>query len=266
MAEKANSIVLIHGLWMTPVSWEHWVRRYEDAGYEVHTPAWPGMDRDVEVLRKDPSAIAGLELRAVADHHERFIRDLPSQPIIIGHSFGGLLTQMMLDRGLGVAGVAIHSAQIKGVWPLPFTVLKAAAPVLANPLNYGKAKMFDPAQFHYAFTNTLDEKSSLEAWQRYCVPAPARVLFQGALANFHPNAASRVDTKNDHRPPLLMIAGDADHIVPPKIVRLNTKLYAKSRAITEYEEFQGRDHFTCGAPGWETVADRALEWATGHLA
>jgi alpha-beta hydrolase superfamily lysophospholipase len=249
---------------MTSASWEKWARRYEQAGYEVHMPAWPGMDRDVEVLRKDPSDIAKLELRAVADFHEKYIRELPSAPIVMGHSFGGLLTQIMLDRGVGAAGVAIHPAQVKGVWPLPLSTIKASSPVLGNPFNYGKAIMLNEKQFHYAFTNTMDQESSREAWQTYCVPAPARVLFQGALANFHPNPASKVDTKNDNRAPLLMIAGSADHIVPAKIVRLNTKLYAKSKAITDYQEFAGRDHFTCGAPGWEAVADRALEWATAH--
>ncbi len=264
--QTADTIVLIHGLWMTARSWENWVKHYSDKGYRVIARSWPGMDGDIEALRRDPSPIATLGITEVVDHYEAIIRGLDKPPILIGHSFGGLMTQILLDRGLGAAGVAIASAAAKGVLILPFSTIKVVAPVLGNPLNNHRAQPLTPEQFHYAFTNTLSEEESLAVYERYAVPGPDHLLFQAGLANFNPHAASTVNFHNDDRAPLLMISGGKDHISPPSVVEANTKLYAKSKAITEYKEFPERSHYTLGQAGWEEVADYALDWAVRHAA
>ncbi|MEU1536919.1 alpha/beta hydrolase [Actinacidiphila glaucinigra] len=263
-ADEAGTIVLIHGLWVNPRSWEGWKRHYEARGYRVLAPAWPGLDREVEELRRDPSGIAGIGLGEVVDHYEKVIRDLPRPPILMGHSFGGTVVQILLDRGLGSAGVAIDSAAVKGVLPLPLSTLRSAWPVLKNPTNKNKAVSLTARQFHYAITNTLSEDESAARYARYQVPGPARVLFQGAFANFNPRAVTRVDFRNGRRSPLLLIAGQADHIVPAKVNKANWKLYRKSPAVTDYREFPGRSHFIIGQDGWQEVADFALDWAEGH--
>ncbi|WUH92827.1 alpha/beta hydrolase [Streptomyces sp. NBC_00433] len=263
-SDSAGTIVLIHGLWVTPRSWEGWRHHYEARGYRVITPAWPGLDREVEDLRRDPSGIAGVGLREVADHYETIIRGLGHPPIIMGHSFGGAVVQILLDRGLGRAGVAIDSAAVKGVLPLPLSTLRSTWPVLGNPANRKKAVQLTAEQFHYAVTNTLTETESAAHYERYAAPGPARVLFQGAFANFNPRAATRINFRNSRRAPLLFIAGEADHIVPPKVNKANRRLYRKSPAVTDYREFAGRSHFIVGQQGWEEVADHALDWAEEH--
>jgi pimeloyl-ACP methyl ester carboxylesterase len=227
-------------------------------------PAWPGLEGEVEEIRRDPSAVAGVGLHKVIARYDEVIRGLDEAPVIMGHSFGGAITQVLLDRGLGRAGVAIHSGPVKGVLPLPYTTLKSAWPVLGNPANKNKAIGLTPRQFHYSFTNTLNDVESAAVHKRYHVPGSARVLFQGAFANFNPRAATKVDFRNRRRAPLLFIAGGADHIVPPKVNRANWRLYRKSLAVTEYQEFPGRSHFTLGQDGWEDVADYALNWAARH--
>jgi pimeloyl-ACP methyl ester carboxylesterase len=263
-SNAAGTIVLIHGLWVTPRSWEGWRHHYEARGYRVITPAWPGLDREVEDLRRDPAGIAGVGLREVTDHYETVIRGLDHPPIVMGHSFGGTVVQILLDRGLGRAGVAIDSAAVKGVLPLPLSTLRSTWPVLGNPANRNKAVQLTAEQFHYAVTNTLSETESAARYERYAAPGPARVLFQGAFANFNPRAATRIDFRNPRRAPLLFIAGGADHIVPPKVNKANWHLYRKSPAVTDYREFPGRSHFTVGQKGWEEVADYALDWAEEH--
>ncbi|MFG2881997.1 alpha/beta hydrolase [Streptomyces sp. NPDC048297] len=260
----ARTIVLIHGLWMTPRSWERWTERYQSLGHRVIAPAWPGLEGEVEEIRRDPSRVAGLGLGEVVAHYEQIIRGLDEAPVLMGHSFGGAITQILLDRGLGSAGVAIDSAPVKGVLPLPYTTLKSAWPVLGNPANKNKAISLTPRQFHYAFTNTLSEEESAAAYERYQVPGSARMLFQGAFANVNPRAVTKVDPRNPRRAPLLFIAGGADHIVPPKLNKANVRLYRKSPAVTEYREFPGRSHFIVGQDGWEEVADHALDWAVRH--
>lgn len=258
-------VVLIHGLWMTPRSWEHWVERYAARGHEVLAPAWPGHDREVEELRADPAGMEHLGIAEIADHYEAVVRALDAEPVIIGHSFGGLLTQLLLDRGLGAAGVAIDSAAAKGVFTLPPSQLRAAFPILKSPLNNHRAVLLTPEEFHYAFTNTLSEEASRAVYERYAVPGPGRVLFQGALANFNPRAETRIHYRNDDRAPLLFIAGGADHIVPAAVDEAQAGKYRHSAALTDYHEFPGRSHFTIGEPGWEEVADYALDWAMEHL-
>ncbi len=263
-ADEPHTIVLIHGLWMTPLSWEHWTERYTQRGQIVLAPAWPGMDGDIEQLRADPSAIENLGIEEIVDHYDEIIRGLEAPPIIIGHSFGGAFTEILLDRGLGAAGVAIDAAAVRGVTKLPFSTLKSAFPVLKSPSNNHRAVALTADQFHYAFTNTMDEGESGQAYERYAVPGPGRVLWQGALANFNPHTPDRVDFRNDERAPLLLIAGGEDHIVPAAVDRQMAGKQSRSAALTEYKLFPGRSHFTIGQAGWEQVADYALDWALDH--
>lgn len=263
-SSAADTIVLIHGLWMTPLSWEKWADRFQKLGFKVLAPAWPGLDRPIEELRRDPSAIAGLGITEIVDNYESIINGLDRPPIIMGHSFGGLITQILLDRGLGGAGVSISSAPAKGVIFLPFSTLKVSFPALSNPLNYHRAVPLTAEQFHYAFGNLLSEEESNRVFDRYAVPGPDHVLFQAALANFNPHAASTVDFHNDTRAPMLMLTGENDHISPPAVVEANFKLYRKSKAVTEYKVFPGHSHYILGEDGWEEVADYSLDWATKH--
>jgi pimeloyl-ACP methyl ester carboxylesterase len=222
------------------------------------------MEIEVEALREDPTPMNGLGVGEVAAHYEKLIRALDMPPIIMGHSFGGLITQVMLDRGLGSAGVAIHPAPVKGVYRLPISSLRSARPVLSNPANRNKTVALTPEQFHYSFTNTLSADESREIYDRYHVPAPGRPLFQAATANLLPNPVTKVNLRNNTRAPLLIIAGSADHTAPASMNRENAKRYRHSSAVTEYKEFPGRPHFTVGVPGWEDVADHAVNWAQEH--
>jgi pimeloyl-ACP methyl ester carboxylesterase len=259
--DSPTTIVLIHGLWLTALSWEHWVQRYTDDGFQVIAKSWPGMDGDIDALRADPSAIDDLGLAEITDYYEQIISGLHRPPVIMGHSFGGLVTQLLLDRGLGSAGVAIDSSPIKGVLALPASTLRSGFPGLKNPANRHRSVSLTPEEFHYAFTNTLTEAESLDTYQRYAAPGPGRVLFQGAFANFSHHSPAEVDVHNDERAPLLIITGGVDHVYPPKVGKENAKRQHKSKAITAYREFPGRSHFTVGQPGWEEVADFAIEWA-----
>jgi len=259
-----KTIVLIHGLWMTALSWEYWVARYEDRGFEVIARSWPGMDGDIDELRHDPSGIEHLGIEEIVDYYAAIIAELDRPPIIMGHSFGGAFTQILLDRGLGAAGVAIDSGPVKGLLALPASTLKTGFPVLKNPANDHRAVPLTPEEFHYAFTNTLSDEESLAVYERYAVPGPGRVLFQGAFANFNPHSPAAVDFKNSRRAPLLFIAGGDDHVAPASLNESNLKHYRKSDAITELKEFPGRSHYTLGQEGWEDVADYALDWAVSH--
>jgi pimeloyl-ACP methyl ester carboxylesterase len=258
-----DTIVLIHGLFLNALSWEHWVTRYEGRGYKVIAKSWPGMD-DIEALRQDPSGVEHLGVSEIVDYYVAIIEELGRPPIIMGHSFGGAFTQILLDRGLGAAGVAIDSGPVKGLVKLHASVLKVGFPVLKSPANNHRAVALTPEEFHYAFTNTLTDEQSAAVYERYAVPGPGRVLFQGALANFNPHSPLDVDFRNEHRPPLLLIAGSEDHTAPASQNRENVKHYRKSEAITEYKEFPGRSHYTFGQEGWEEVADYALDWAIDH--
>jgi pimeloyl-ACP methyl ester carboxylesterase len=257
-------IVLIHGLWMTPRSWEHWKERYERRGYEVLTPAYPGLEVEVEALREDPTPIANLSVPDTLAHLESVIRELDRPPILMGHSYGGLLMQLLLDRGLGAAGVAIDSAQPEGIRKVPPAQIKATFAVLENPANRHRAVPLTLKQFHYAFTNTLSEEESAEVYERYHVAAPGRFVWDGFLSNVEPGHQDTwVNFKNAERAPLLFIAGGVDHVMPASVNRSNFEHY-KSAAHTDYKEFEGRSHYTLGQPGWENVADYALNWCNEH--
>ncbi|HVT14402.1 MAG TPA: alpha/beta hydrolase [Fimbriimonadaceae bacterium] len=262
MNTKPNKIVLIHGLWMTPLSWEKWIQRYTDAGYDVLAPGWPRMEGSVEEIRRNPDALAGLSVEEIVEHYDGIIRNMAEPPIIMGHSFGGLFTQILADRGLGASAVAIASAPVKGILLLPFSTLRVSFPALSNPFNTNKAAALTADQFHYAFGNLLGEEESRRVYERYAVPGPDHVLFQAGFANFNPHAATTVNFHNDDRAPLLLIAGGKDHISPASVIRANYHLYRKSKAVTEYKEYPEHSHYILGETGWEEVADFALDWAT----
>jgi pimeloyl-ACP methyl ester carboxylesterase len=256
---NVTTIVLINGLWVTALSWEHWARHYRDKGYRVIAANWPGMEGDIEQLRRDPSSFATLGLSDVVDHYEQIIRDLETPPIIIGYGFGGLVTQILLDRGWGAAGAAIASAPVKGIARLPLSALKLAFLVLGNSFNSHETISLTPKQFHRAFTNSLTETESLDTFKRYVVPAPYRVLVQTAFANFTSHTAATVNVRNDTRAPLLLIAGGKDRVAPSSLVKANFDLYRESKAETDYKEFSDQAHFTLLQ---ETkVADNVLGWA-----
>ncbi len=256
-----NNIVLIHGMWMTPLSFEYWAHHYSELGYGVYAPSWPGMERDIRALRRQPEGYADVGVRQIVDHYEKLILDFDSPPILVGHCFGGLVVQALLDRGLGACGVAIASAPIKGIWKLPFTTMRVVTPQLINFRNNHRCVPLTPSQFHYAFMNTASREESFHMYQRYAVPGPDHVLFQAELANFNPFAETRINVERNNRGPLLMIAGSQDHLIPPSIVKANVKAYRHSSAITEYKEFPDRTHFIVAQSGWQEVASFALDWA-----
>jgi len=258
------NIVLIHGLWLTPLSWEGWKERFEAKGHTVQAPAWPGMEGTVEELRANTKPYERLGVKEITDHYDGIIRGLDSPPIIMGHSFGGLVTQLLLDRGLGAAGVGVDPAPIKGILGLPYSSLKVASVALKNPANRNRAVMLTPEEFHYGFTNTLTAEESKPIYDRLAVPGPGRTLFQAGLANFNPNAVTRINRHNSSRAPLLLLAGGKDHTVPASTVRAAYKIQKKSVAVTELKEYPERSHYTVSQDGWEAVADHALDWAVSN--
>jgi pimeloyl-ACP methyl ester carboxylesterase len=260
--EAPDTIVLVHGLWMTPRSWEDWKAYYEAKGFTVLTPAYPGFEIEVEALRENPDIIANLTVPETVDHIAAQIGALPKPPIIMGHSFGGTLTQLLVARGLGAAAVAINSAPTEGVRVTPLSQARSLFPALKNPANIHKAVAFTPEEFHYAFTNTLSKEASDAVWEKYAIAAPGNwVWAYGLIANFKPGPQETWVDYSIERAPLLFIAGGADHIMPPAVNKSNAKHWGKSPSLTAYHEFPGRSHWTCGEPGWEQVADYALDWA-----
>jgi pimeloyl-ACP methyl ester carboxylesterase len=261
----SSPIVLIHGLWLTPRSWEGFTSYFQQRGHDVLAPPWPRMEGEVEALRRDPSVMNGLGITEVVNHYDRIIRGLDVPPVIMGHSTGGLITEMLLDRGLGAAGVTLSPAPVKGVLRLPPALLRTVFPGLRNPANRKGTIGMTPEQFRFSFTNTMNDADAAAAYARYYVPAPGRVVFQAAFANLNPHAPTKVDFHKDDRPPLLVIGNDQDHTIPASVSREAAKRLGKSKAIVDYKEFAGRPHFTAGAPGWEAVADCALDWAVRHV-
>jgi pimeloyl-ACP methyl ester carboxylesterase len=261
-------VVFVHGMFMTAACWENWIERFEAAGHPCATFEWPHRGAPVEELRANhPDAELGrLTLSRLVHDTAVRVREMPEPPVLVGHSMGGLIVQLVLNQGLGAAGVAIDSGPVKGLLALPASTLKTGFPVLKNPANNHRAVPLTPEEFHYAFTNTLNDEESLAVYERYAVPGPGRVLFQGAFANFNPRSPAAVDFKNSSRAPLLFIAGGDDHVAPASLNEANLKHYRKSDAITELKEFPGRSHYTLGQEGWEEVADYALDWALSHAA
>jgi len=262
----STTIVFVHGLYLTARSWDGWIERYQQQRYNVLAPSWPGFESEVEGLRQDPSPIATSSVAAILDHYEMIIRGLDSPPIIMGHSFGGAFTQVLVDRGLGAAAVVLESATIKGVRDLPFSTLKSSFPLLRNPLMRHKAIMLSPEQFNYGFTNTFSTADAAKSYERYAIPGSRSVLLEGAICNLNPGTALRVDYKRNDRAPLLFIAGGEDHVIPLPVNKHNVEKYRRSRAVTEYKEYPGRAHFTMKQDGWEEIADYVLDWATEQAA
>jgi len=258
-----DTIVLIHGFWVTPRSWENWKARYENRGYRVLAPAYPGFEVEVEALNANPSPIEAVTVPQIIDHLEAHIRELDSPPILMGHSAGGVFTQILLDHGFGAAGVAINSAPTEGVKVVPLSQIRSTFPVLKNPANRHKAVGFTFEQWNYAFTNGFPEEKSRELYERYHIPASGQIFWGSALANIHPGRDDNyVNYTNDDRAPLLFISGSEDHLMPPKVQQSNAKHY-KSNTVTEVVEFEG-PHLLPAKDGWEEVADYALEWAVSH--
>jgi pimeloyl-ACP methyl ester carboxylesterase len=260
-----DTIVLIPGLWVTPRSWENWIKRYEGRGYRVLAPAYPGLEAEVEALNEDPLPIEALTIPAVVEHLEGIMGELGRAPIIMGHSFGGAFTQILLDHGYGAAGVVIDSAPSEGIRVTPVSQIRALFPILRNPANRHKAVGFTKEQFHYAFANTLTRGEADKVYERYHIPAPGSFVWDPVLSNFTPgHQDTYVDFRNADRAPLLFIAGGEDNLMPPAVNQSNAKHYRHTKSVTEYKEFPGRSHYTLGQDGWEEVADYALAWAEEH--
>jgi pimeloyl-ACP methyl ester carboxylesterase len=230
----------------------------------VIAPAYPGFEVEVEALNADPTPIEQVTVPQIMEKLEAVVRELVSPPILMGHSAGGVFTQILLDRGFGAVGVAINSAPTEGVKPVPLSQIRASFPVLKNPANRHKAVGLTPEQWHYTFTNTFTEEDSLALYERYHIPASGKIFWGSALANIHPgHDDTYVNYRNDDRAPLLFISGGEDHLMPPSIQRSNAKHY-KSNTTTEVKEFEGRAHLVPAQVGWEEVANYALKWAVDH--
>ncbi|MWB98795.1 alpha/beta hydrolase [Agromyces seonyuensis] len=268
MSENATlpPIVLVHGLWMTPSSWDTWAERFRARGHEVIVPGWPGIDdREPADVRRDPSALENVSITEIVDSYDRIIRALPEAPIIMGHSFGGIFIQMLLDRGLGVAGVGVEPGQPAGVLTLPFSTLRTGLPILANPFGKAKASPLSKAHFHYTFGNDLSRADSDLEWEASAVNSVNRVFFEGVLSLPQPKSGiTRVDFAKADRAPLLLISGEIDHVAPPAIQRATLQHYEAGPALVEQIEFPGRTHRIVSQEGWEEVADYALDWALEH--
>lgn len=253
-------VMFVHGLWLLPSSWDRWRRRFEQEGYATIAPGWPQDPQTVAEAKEHPEAMAGTSLKEVADHFANIVGMLPRKPVIIGHSFGGLLTEILAGRGLAAASVAISPAPFRGVLPLPFSALRSASPALGNPLNYGRAVPLTFDQFRYAFANAVSDEEAQELYARYAVPADAKPLFQAAAANLNPWTEDKVDTRNPNRGALLIIAGEKDHTVPVSVAKAAFNLQRKNHGVTEFVEIPGRGHGLTIDHGAMEVASVAIDF------
>jgi non-heme chloroperoxidase len=259
-ATGRTPVVFIHGLWLLPSSWDRWARVFEEAGYAPLTPGWPDDPETVEEANARPEVFAHKTVGQVADHFEEVIGKLTKKPAVIGHSFGGLLTQIIAGRGLAAVSVAIDPAPFRGVLPLPISSLKSALPVLGNPANRNRAVPLSYEQFRFAFANAVSEEEAMELYNRFAVPASGVPLFQAATANLNPWTEAKVDTKNPDRGPLLIISGEKDHTVPWAIANASFKKQQRNDAATEIVEIPNRGHALTVDSGWREVADTALDF------
>jgi pimeloyl-ACP methyl ester carboxylesterase len=253
-------VVFVHGLWLLPSSWDRWSALFEEAGFTALAPGWPDDPETVEEANANPEVFAGKSVGEVADHFEEVIRGLDRKPAVIGHSFGGLLTQILAGRGCSAASVAIDPAPFRGVLPLPISALKAGRPVLSNPANRNRAVPLTYDQFRYSFANAVSEEEAKELYDTYAVPAPGKPLFQAATANLNPWTEAKVDSKNPDRGPLLIISGEKDHTVPWAIANASYKQQTDNEGVTEIIEIKGRGHALTIDSGWREVADTALSF------
>jgi pimeloyl-ACP methyl ester carboxylesterase len=253
-------VVFVHGLWLHATSWDPWAERFRAAGYAPTAPGWPGEPETAEAARANPDAVAGKGIDDVVHHYAKVIAGLDAKPVVIGHSFGGLIAQRLLADGQAAAGVAIDPAPIKGILFLPPSALRVASVALRNPANRNGSVMLTPGQWRYGFTNALSEEESTELYERWAVPSPGKPLFEAAFANVHPGSPAGVDTDKSDRGPLLITSGGKDHTVPRAVSRATVKRYHKSTAITDYRDFPDRGHSLTIDSGWPEVADSVLEW------
>jgi non-heme chloroperoxidase len=261
--EKANAtgltpVVFIHGLWLLPSSWDRWATVFEEAGYTALTPGWPDDPETVEQANAKPEVFAHKSVGQVADHFGEVIGKLRKKPAVIGHSFGGLLTQIVAGRGLSGASVAIDPAPFRGVLPLPVSALKSSKPVLGNPANRNRAVPLTYEQFRYAFANAVSEEEAKELYTTFAVPAAGLPLFQAATANLNPWTEAKVDSKNPDRGPLLILDGEKDHTVPWAIANASFKKQKRNKGVTEIVEVPNRGHALTIDSGWREVAELSL--------
>ena len=261
--ERANAsgltpVAFVHGLWLLPSSWDRWAALFEEAGFTAVSPGWPDDPETVEEAKAKPEVFAHKSVGQIADYVDGIIRRLDKRPVVIGHSFGGLLAQIIAGRGLATATVAIDPAPFRGVLPLPISALRSASPVLSNPANRNRAVPLTFEQFRYGFANAVDEKEAKELYETYSVPGSGVPIFQAASANLNPWTEAKVDTKNPERGPLLIIVGEQDHTVPPAIAKAAYKRQKGNPGVTEYVELPGRGHALVIDHGWRDVAETAL--------
>jgi len=258
-------LMLIHGAWLSSRSWEKFADYFGKRGFAVSAPEWPRKEGDVEELREDAEELKGLGLTEIVDHYEERIRSLDEAPVLIGHSFGGLIVELLLDRGLGRAGVALSPAPPKGILILPFSSLKAAAPALAHPSKWHGIVTLTPEEFTYGFVNTFSPEAAAAAYERYAVPETGQIFYEAGLANFHLNPPTEVHFKNAERAPLLIVGAEKDNTVPAALSKKQYEKYERSPAQTEYLEFEKRPHLLMAAEGWEEVAAAIDSWLDGVL-
>jgi non-heme chloroperoxidase len=263
-AGKRMPVVFVHGLWLLPGSWDRWRALFEEAGYATLAPGWPDDPNTVEEANLHPETLAHKSVGQIADHFGDVIGQLKKKPAIIGHSFGGLLTQILAGRGLAAASVAIDPAPFRGVLPLPISALRSAAPVIGNPANHARAVPLTYEQFRFAFANAVSETEAHELYATYAVPGSGVPLFQAAAANLNPWTEAKVDTKNPDRGPLLIIDGEKDHTVPWAIANASYKKQARNPGVTEIMKIPGRGHSLTIDHGWRDVADAALSFVREH--
>jgi pimeloyl-ACP methyl ester carboxylesterase len=266
--ERANSlnqqpVVFVHGLWLLPSSWNRWTEMFETAGYTALSPGWPDDPPTVQEANANPDVMAGKTVGQIADHFEEIIGALKIQPAVIGHSFGGLLAQILAGRGLSAVTVAIDPAPFRGVLPLPISALRSSWPVLHNPANRARAVPLTYDQFHYAFANTVSEEEAQELYKTFAVPGSGATLFQAATANLNPWTEAKVDVANPQRGPLLIISGDKDHTVPRAMAHAAYEQQKKNPGVTEFFEMKGRGHSLTIDSRWRDVADKAFEFVRG---
>jgi non-heme chloroperoxidase len=253
-----QTIVFVHGLWIHASAWQPWMDFFEQHGYTTINPPWPGDGETVSASRENPGAIANRGVGEVVESYSKVIATLPQRPIVIGHSFGGLITQILLGRGVAAAGIAIDPAPMKGVWQLPFSALKSSLPVLGNPFNINKAVSLTLDQFQYAFGNAIPKEEARAVYDKWTIPAPARPLFQAAMATFA-GSETKVDTSNTGRGPLLITGGTMDNIAPAILGKASARKYNKS-VVTDFKLFDGRGHSLASDHGWKEIAEYSLKW------
>jgi pimeloyl-ACP methyl ester carboxylesterase len=258
-------LMLIHGAWLSARSWENYVDYFGKRGFAVSAPEWPTKRGDVEEMRDSAEESAGLGVQEIVEHYEELIAELDQPPVLIGHSYGGLFVELLLDRGLGRAGVAMSPAPAKGILALPFSTLKAGAPALAHPSKWHGVVTLTPEQFMYAFVNTFSQEDAAAAYERYAVPETGQVLYEAGFANFHLHPPTEVQFKNGERAPLLLVGATEDHTVPASLTKAAYTRYGHSPARTDYLEFEGRPHFHMVASDWQEVAEGIDSWLDGVL-